>query len=301
MGMFLSKYSMLNALGYGDQTYVLPETEKILRKFKLFGLIIHDPEKHHEFHRKTFRHFFERIDYLTGQDFLFLCLTDPPKRWKEENKRDYFGIWETDKLLAPENSYITNNDSITAYTLAQSLEIDYEDLPIIVLTKNFSSHQFRCLQPDAKHLERQLTEIGFFCSQKMDFFDLLNDLSFNSLLKRINYCSGNFHINNEESIAKTLSDFLSFIVARPGYHDIQQAKKQVYNVLNNHYKYSDPKFDSFLSESTGEHEPALGEENQIRFKIGGNYFENMSRKKNKLFLLGGLFNLISSEKVTMKS
>ena len=35
MGMFLSKYSMLNAVGYGKDGYVLEETQKILDRFKL--------------------------------------------------------------------------------------------------------------------------------------------------------------------------------------------------------------------------------------------------------------------------
>ena len=45
MGMFLSKYSMLNALGYGAEADrpILEETKRILDKFKLFGLILHDP------------------------------------------------------------------------------------------------------------------------------------------------------------------------------------------------------------------------------------------------------------------
>jgi hypothetical protein len=85
MGMFLSKYSILNALGYGDDSYVLPETKKILSRFKMFGLIIHDPAKHGEFHRKL-EDKFEKIDYLTGQYFLFFCLTDPPKKWIKEKE-----------------------------------------------------------------------------------------------------------------------------------------------------------------------------------------------------------------------
>lgn len=355
MGMFLSKYSMLNALGYGDDPYILPETKKILSRFKLFGLIIHDPAKHQEFHRKL-EDIFERIDYLTGQDFLFLCLTDPPKKWIKDNNRDYFGIWETEQLLSPGNATITDNDSITAYTLCQSLEIDYDDLPAIILTNDFTSSQFRCLKTSARHLEKQLTEIGHFSSQKAGSFNLINDQDFNILLKNIDYCSGNFNINNEESLAKTLSDFLSFILARPGNHDQQKATKQVNNVLVDHFKFKDhlPDFkseqsflkhistedstiqlmidhapeddviqsmidhaqedaiiDQDITDSISNHMTDQSIENsildqtqfqekfqeKIKFNRIIKHSENriVNRRKNKLFLLGSLFNLLSSK------
>ena len=135
--MFLSKYSMLNALGYGADRPIIKETKKILDRFKLFGLILHDPISHSEF-QSTLRHSFERLDFLTGRDFLFFALTDPPKNWIERNeRRDYFGIWETDKLLSPMNSYKTSDESISTYSIAQALNIDFDDLPVIILTNNF--------------------------------------------------------------------------------------------------------------------------------------------------------------------
>ena len=85
MGMFLSKYSMLNALGYGADRPILQETKTILGRYKLFGLILHDPELHADFHLKL-RKSFERLDYLTGRDFLFFALTDPPKSWRDRNE-----------------------------------------------------------------------------------------------------------------------------------------------------------------------------------------------------------------------
>ena len=72
---------MLNALGYGADRPILEETKKILNKFKLFGLILHDPKAHFNFHN-TLKNSFERLDFLTGCDFLFFALTDPPRSWK---------------------------------------------------------------------------------------------------------------------------------------------------------------------------------------------------------------------------
>jgi quinol monooxygenase YgiN len=213
MGMFLSKYSMLNALGYGADRPILEETKKILDRFKLFGLILHDPNTHSEFH-STLRHSFERLDFLTGRDFLFFALTDPPRNWIERNeRRDYFGIWETDKLLSPMNSYKTNDESISTYSIAQALNIDFDDLPVIILTNNFQFNQFRVVKTCSRHLESQMTEIGYFSSQKEKYFSLITDADFNKMIKGIDKCGGSYQISNEESLAKTLSDFLAFVVS----------------------------------------------------------------------------------------
>lgn len=231
MGMFLTKYSMLNALGYGTDEQVVIETKRILNRFKLFGLILFDPVNHNDFNT-IFTNTFERLDFLTGQDFLFFGLTDPPKNWLHRNNRDYFGIWEVDKLLSPANAYVTDNESISAYTIAQKLGIDYDDLPVIILTNNFRFNQYSVIKTCAYHLEHQLTEIGYFCAQKREFFNLSRDPEFNGLINRIDLCGGRQHINNEESLARILSDFLAFLVANNrNSQDYKKAEKQIENVL----------------------------------------------------------------------
>jgi hypothetical protein len=207
MGMFLSKYSMLNALGYGTNKPILDETKKILDRFKLFGLILHDPKSHSDFH-STLRHSFERLDFLTGRDFLFFALTDPPQNWIERNeRRDYFGIWETDKLLSPMNSYKTNDESISTYSIAQALNIDFDDLPVIILTNNFQFNQFRVVKTCSRYLESQMTEIGYFSSQKEKYYSLLSDSGFNKMIKDIDKCGGSYQISNEILTTEELQKF----------------------------------------------------------------------------------------------
>jgi hypothetical protein len=233
MGMFLSKYSMLNALGYGADKPIIEETKNILDRFKLFGLILHDPKSHSGFH-STLRHSFERLDFLTGRDFLFFALTDQPQNWIERNeRRDYFGIWETDKLLSPMNSYKTSDESISTYSIAQALNIDFDDLPVIILTNNFQFNQFRVVKTCSRHLESQMTEIGYFSSQKEKYFSLISDPDFNKLIKDIDKCGGSYQISNEESLAKTLSDFLAFVVSENrDSQDRRIAEIQIGNVIS---------------------------------------------------------------------
>lgn len=236
MGMFLSKYSMLNAVGYGKDGYVLEETQKILDRFKLFGLILHDPKSHQCFHDEL-RDSFERLDFITGRDFLFFALTDPPKEWLYRNRgRDYFNIYNTDEremLLSPLNAYETSDESVSAYSIAQALNIDFDDLPVIILTDNFGFNQFRVIKTCPRYLKSQMEEIGYFSSQKEKGFSIENDSDFNRMIEKIDWCGGNYQINNEESLAKTLSDFLAFVVFSNKYsEDRHQAEIQIKNVIN---------------------------------------------------------------------
>lgn len=212
MGMFLSKYSMLHSIGYGGNRNVKAETIKILDKYKLFGIIIHDPTYHKDFDLYLESQF-ERLDYITGRDFLFFGLTNPSQKWVQKNHRDYFGIWEDFLLLSTENRYQTQNESMSAYTLATSLGIAYDDLPVILLTNDFSSNHYQIVKTCPKHLTAQMTEIGYWATQQeTKYYDLLDDAGFNELIKNIDLCGGATAVSADTDIAKTLSDFLAFVL-----------------------------------------------------------------------------------------
>lgn len=210
----------------------LKATKKILDRFKLFGLILHDPEIHSEFH-ETLKKSFEKLDYLTGRDFLFFALTDPPKSWEDRNvKRDYFEIWEPEKLLSPMNAYRTKDESISTYSLAQALNIDFDDLPVIILTNNFQFNQFRVIKTCSRQLSNQMAEIGYFSSKTEKSIDINSDRDFNLMIRNIDQCGGNYMVNSEESLAMTLSDFLAFVVAENGHSDDKvMAETQIRKVV----------------------------------------------------------------------
>jgi hypothetical protein len=234
MGMPLSKYTMLNALGYGADNHLMQRTEALLNQFKLFGIVLHDPKSHKSFHNE-FASSFDRLDYLTGHDFLFLGITDPPKAWKGRISRDYFDIWNKEDLLDPGNTYKTQDQSITAYTLAQSLGINYDDLPVIILTNNLQLNQYQVIKTSETHFVNQLTEIGFFCTRSDKYFSLTNDSNFNELIRKIDLCGGSSNVSVESSLAKSLSDFLAFLVDDLGSFDSRNAKLQVGQVLNDFF------------------------------------------------------------------
>ena len=51
MGMPISNYTVLKALGYGGAPYEVNTALDALRPFNLFAFIIHDPETHPAPHR----------------------------------------------------------------------------------------------------------------------------------------------------------------------------------------------------------------------------------------------------------
>ncbi|WP_148041504.1 hypothetical protein [Kaistella daneshvariae] len=217
MGMFLSNYMLLQDLGYGKNgtdnfisEMIKSEGQKVLEQFNLFGFIIHDPIKNVEFHKKL-EESFELLDYATGQHFLFFGLTTPPAQWIEKNKsREYFRIFG-DHHLSPDKSPKLNDDSISAYTIANSMGISYNDLPVIVLTNNLKGKNIQVIKTCSKHLVEQLTRIGHYAAKSGKVRSLKKDLEFQQILKKINQCEGTESIDLENSVAKILSDFLAFV------------------------------------------------------------------------------------------
>jgi hypothetical protein len=235
MGLFLSKYSMLSALGYRDDETIYQETKKLLERFKLFGVVLHDPNYHVEFDW-VLKESSERLNYLTGQNFLFFAVTNPPKEWGSQVKRDYFGIWEQFLLLDPRNAYPSPDESMAAYTLAQLLEIDYDDLPVLILTQDFERPDFHVVQTDEQSLATQLTEIGYFCSQAAQINGHIDDSKLNELLDILAVSGLHETKSASGNIAQVFSDYLSSLLGtRSNSHDSGKAKNHLEKVLRHQF------------------------------------------------------------------
>ena len=242
----MSKYSMLSALGYGASQSVTERTQATLSKYNLFGVIIHDPKAHPDFHYE-FGRLFEKLDYISGQNFLFFGLTNPPDDWVNIHilERNYISIWDREDSLHPSRSLYEADDSVSAYVLAQQLKVDFDDLPIIVLTNNFSLNQYRVVKTCSHSIEKQITEIGFFCSQNKTGFSIENDLAFNKLIDEIDLCGGSSLISNEEALSNSLVDFLSFFIKKSDTEDARKAKQLIPSIVNKYSRlirnHDDPK------------------------------------------------------------
>lgn len=80
MGMPVSNYTVFRTLGYGGEEYEKQAAIRALEGFKLFAIVIHDPETDPEFDQYL-QQTFNRLDYITGDSLLFFALTDPSPEW----------------------------------------------------------------------------------------------------------------------------------------------------------------------------------------------------------------------------
>jgi len=236
MGMPISSYTILKALY--DKNAHRQDTNialKALSPYNLFAFIIHDPEIHREFARQV-SILFDRLDYITGNKLLFFALVDPPSDWlKHACERPYYkklNNWETRELLNPKHAILSTDESITAFSLANSLGISTEELPCIVATADFCSEQILWFKTCPEHLEKQMERLGYIAARK-----LFHKSAHSIILKtgtredpNLCNCQGNELLEN--SLAKTLSDVLSFIIVGKNYEPcLQQALMQVKEII----------------------------------------------------------------------
>ena len=260
MGMPISEYTVLKALG--DKNAASYETNtalKALSPFNLFAFIIHDPETHREFARQI-SFLFDHLDFVTGHELLFFALVDPPPDWlTHAHHRPYYKtltswdhehrhfsqdkvpIRETEELLNPENAIFSVDQSITAFSLANSIGIPAEDLPCIVVTADFRSERFLWFKTCPEHLEEQMTKLGYIAARRIPHE------SAGSLLEKVrretlDLCNGQGEESLENSLAKALSDVLSFIIAgnssdswlrRQALEQAQETITRLYTALSN--------------------------------------------------------------------
>lgn len=218
MGMPISSYTVLSALARDRDSYETEVAQRALRPFNLFAFIIHDPEVHSRFHAILARQF-DRLDFVTGHKLLFFTLVDPPTTWLDHAQgRDYYkllarrgeeeGSWEAGELLNPTNAPLSTDKSITAFSLANALHIPTDDLPCIVVTQGFQLNRFRWFRTSHDHIEEQLIRLGYFAERSdRPMPEASSDWAV------VDLCSSYGEESLSNSLAKALSDALSFIVA----------------------------------------------------------------------------------------
>ena len=213
MGYPLTKFSILHDLASPNihDSKVQYITE-MLSRFKLKGIIIHDGNLHDQFHKKL-SETFGRLDFLTGPDFLFFTVIDPPNDWLNRNQgRDYLQAMPESILKGPHDAMKSKDPGLTASSFAIEFGIDFETLPVIILTDDLRSNKFVWIPTCERHIEKQLMEIGIFCSQANEqYIDIEGD-QFTTFLNSINLCGNYGYGDLETSLSEALADVLSFVL-----------------------------------------------------------------------------------------
>lgn len=261
MGLPITKYTLLKAVAEDqDIFHGSSNTQKLnnFRSFKFYGIILHDPKHHQGFHAKLGREF-KLLDHLTGQSFLFMGLADTPMEWvnKRTYYREYRRVFDQDQPGERGSDYRSEDPSITTLTLAKALNIDYDDLPVILLTDDLRKKKFFAIKTSANTLVEQLGKIGYYCSKtdrpsmmsrpleypSPDYSPHLQeqywehhspdkDPAFSELLKDIDISGENFIGQIESGMAAVLSGILSVLAVRkyPG-GESWDAKKHLESFL----------------------------------------------------------------------
>ena len=242
MGMPISSYSVLKAIVKKSRDYREKAARNALEPFNLFAFIIHDPEIHKDFH-DFLKTNFDKLDYVSGYKLLFFAIVDPPKEWLEHGSQENYYKqfsklnYESLKLLDPNNAPNSKDPSITAFAMANYLNIPFDDLPCIVVTSNFELKSLVWFKTSKELLENQLSSLGYFAERnnfsKINFIKELKGIN-QSIIIHCNYLTS--------SLAKALTEILDLVIYHSGFRgyfgfnildDIQQTLEDLYyNIIN---------------------------------------------------------------------
>jgi hypothetical protein len=241
MGMPINSFSIMRTICQGGDTYMVKAVKELLDEFKLFAIIIHDPNLHRDLDRHIARQF-DHLDYITGKDLLFFSLVEAPGSWKHHaSDRSYYKNFSHQMFVKSNKPELKSSlDGESSYSLAITLGIPIEDLPCIVLTPDLKSRNYVWYKTDEQHIDVQLSTMGRIANR--DDKDLLKT-NFDTLIQEysdeLNICDGVGNVSNEEMIAKKLMDFLSIVFAQDKklhhwekYGAENVAKKTLHNLYN---------------------------------------------------------------------
>lgn len=218
MGMPISSYSVLRTLALGGTEYDLQTVQNALQGFNLYAFILHDPTAHPDLDRVLTRQF-DHLDYATGKKLLFFALVALEQdRVERLRQRPYYqGLvsYEAQQLVDPRNLPRSGDVSLSLAAIASALQILPENLPCIVVTSDFRRQDFFCIPTNSTQVEDQLRELGVIADR---IGPSLHRVSIGMILQEMRQHSSDLYgatnkQSLEDSLAKCLSDVLSFIVS----------------------------------------------------------------------------------------
>lgn len=191
MGLPLSRFQMMSGLFSGDEFCV-----RKLSQFKMVCIVLPDP--YDELFYRRMRDNFLSLHEQTGQDMLFISFVKPPNRWYDTQHSMDFSSLEKRNLYAEEGS----NDKQLISSFIRSVAPNVQ-LPAIIVTDDLMSSEYAILESSISQFEKQLKEIGLFCTNS-EGRTRVNDGHFLEVLNRL----GNYHLTLDESrpLAARLAD-----------------------------------------------------------------------------------------------
>jgi len=239
MGMTMSTYAVFNSLIRGRSDKDFDFVRKAINPFNLYAIILHDPEKHREFHQFLTEKFAE-LHVITGDKLLFFALVDPPESWLLDvaGRECYQKLKNVEtRVMLSDNTIKTHDPGITAFSLATNLNIPIVDLPCIVVTNYFKSDHFLWFKTCSEHIGEQLQTLALAASYKKELrFDPKRGEALLRIIQRdkLNLCKGSGNQILQDDLAEVIFDSLSFSVVNSDadFSNKQRAIQKVKKILH---------------------------------------------------------------------
>jgi hypothetical protein len=121
------------------------------------------------------------------------------------------------------------------YSLCKILEIDYNDLPVLILANNLNFKSYYVIKTKTSFLNNQLNEINQFCLSQEGYFNLYDDYRFKNLINNIDYNQSPQLVSVDDSLAQRLSDYLAFFSLKENGEASFLALNQIKKIVNENF------------------------------------------------------------------
>jgi len=140
-------------MGYPIHSNIFSDATKNsrwIRSFPIQVAVIFSPRD--KIFKDAFREYFLSLDKLTGNDVIFFALLDPPGEWMDfANRRE---AWQDYWKQIPIGYNF--NDPMLIYELTRQFDIQWDDLPVLVISTNLWTTEYLVSKTTPDHLESQL-------------------------------------------------------------------------------------------------------------------------------------------------
>jgi hypothetical protein len=227
MGIPITNYSILKALADGldkeklgyRNSFEMDFAIEALQEYSVYAFIIHDPEVHTDFHSFLDSHF-DILHYQTGDHLAFFGLVDSPQKFCLEGNRPFYSDIRNAFDSASKRTINREDLSYSAFTIANALKIDYDSLPVLVVTHDLRLESFKWFKTCKDKLELQMSrltaisnKIGIIKERDSSFVREVQKHLFEVLDKyELNLCNGQGDTRLYDSMARALSNIMSILI-----------------------------------------------------------------------------------------
>lgn len=113
--------------------------------------------------KDAFKELFTKLDKLTGDDVAFFAVIDPPDDWvKVAEERDW---WRRYQEQVGVSGYSLEKDLPLAMELTRQFNVNWDELPALVVSTNLWNAEFAIVSTSAFYLEKQMSVISSVIEQ----------------------------------------------------------------------------------------------------------------------------------------